>query len=65
MFSKKVAWEIFYTFSIGQVDSRESPEMPEIMQKTENFIKVTKYLAKLKENINKLCYIKKSHLKKH
>ena len=36
---------------IGQVDSPESPETPEIMGMTENFTKVTKYLTKLKDKL--------------
>ena len=39
---------------MGQVDSPESLETPEITETMENFIKVTKYLTKLKD-INKLC----------
>ena len=39
---------------MGQVDSPESLETPEITETMQNFIKVTKYLTKLK-NINKLC----------
>ena len=35
--------------AIGQVDSPESLETPETTEKTKNFIKVTKYLTKLKE----------------
>ena len=35
----------------GQVDSLELPETPEIEEMTENFTKVTKYLAKFKETL--------------
>ena len=48
----------------GQVDSPESLETTEITEKTENFIKVTRNLTKLKETlINYVC--EKSHFKKH
>ena len=48
----------------GQVDSLESLEMPEITEKIENLIKVTKYLARLKEVLIN-CIWEKSHFKKH
>ena len=35
----------------GQVDSLESPKTPEIMEMTENFIKMTKNLTKLKQTL--------------
>ena len=48
----------------GQVNSLELPETLEIMQKTENFIKVTKNLTKLKETLTNYVW-EKSHFKKH
>ena len=49
---------------MAQVDSPESPETLEITEKKENFIKVTKYLNKLKETL--ISYVgEKSHFKKH
>ena len=48
----------------GQVDSPESPKTPETTEKMENFIKMTKYLTKLKEAlINHVS--EKPHFKKH
>ena len=35
----------------GQVDHPESSETQEITEKTKNFIKMTKYLTKLKETL--------------
>ena len=49
-------------FSKGQFDSPELPETPEIMEMTENFTKVTKYLTKFKETLNYVW--EKSHVKK-
>ena len=48
----------------GRVNSPESPKTPEITEKTENFIKVTKYLTKLKEILINYVW-EKSYLKKH
>ena len=48
----------------GQVNSPESPETPEIMEKTENFIKVTKYLTKQKETLINYVW-EKYHFEKH
>ena len=48
----------------GQVGSPELPETLEIMQKTKNFIKVTKNLTKLKETLTNYVW-EKSHFKKH
>ena len=42
----------------GQVDSPESLETPEITGKTENFIKVTKYLTKLQETLKNYVWEK-------
>ena len=47
----------------SQVDSPESPEMPEILGMMEHFTKVTKYLTKLKETLKSYVW-KKSHVKK-
>ena len=47
----------------GQVDSSESSETPELTEKTENFIKGTKYLTKPKETLTN-CVLEKSHFKK-
>ena len=48
---------------ICQVNSPESPETPEITEKTKNFIKVTKYLTRLKET--SINYVwERSHFKK-
>ena len=47
----------------GQVDSLELPETPEIEEMTENFTKVTKYLAKFKETLINYVW-EKSHVKK-
>ena len=49
---------------LGQVDSPESPETPEITEKAKNFIKVIKYLTKLKETLINFVW-EKSHFKKH
>ena len=58
-------WKHIYKkhLDYGQVNSPESPETPEIMEKTENFIKVTKYLTKLKETLNYVW--EKYHFEKH
>ena len=53
--------------NLGQVDSTESsetPEITEITESTENFVKVAKYLTKLKETVINYGW-EKSHLKKH
>ena len=47
----------------GQVDSLELPETPEIEEMTENFTKVSKYLAKFKETLINYVW-EKSHVKK-
>ena len=47
----------------GQVDSPELPKTPEITEMTENFMKVTKYLAKFKETLRNYAS-EKSHVKK-
>ena len=39
------------------------PDTPELTEMTKNFRKVTKYLTKLKKNINKLCLVKISRHK--
>ena len=52
------------TDACGHVDSPESPEMPETTEKMESFIKVTKYLTKLKEALINYVW-EKSHFKKH
>ena len=36
---------------MGQINSLESPEMLEIIEITENFTKINKYLTKLKETL--------------
>ena len=48
----------------GQVDSPEFPETPETTEIMDNFIKVTKYLTKLKEALINYVW-EKSHFKKH
>ena len=40
-----------YQLNIGQVDSLKSLETPKITKMTDNFIKVTKHLTKLQENL--------------
>ena len=50
--------------ALGQFDSPESPEMPETTEKMENFIKVTKYITKLKGTLINYFW-EKSHFKKH
>ena len=47
----------------GQVDSPESPETPEITEIIDNFIKVTKDFAKLKDTLTNYVW-EKSHFKK-
>ena len=47
----------------GSVDSPELPETPKITEMMENFMKVTKYLAKFKETLKNYVW-KKSHVKK-
>ena len=49
------------TYRNNQFDSQELPETPKIMEMTENFTKVTKYLTKFKET---LINWGKSHVKK-
>ena len=50
-------------FFLGQVDSLELSETPEITEMTENFTKVTKYLTKFKETLINYVW-EKSHVKK-
>ena len=44
-------FEIYTTILFVQVDSPELLDTPEITEMMENFIKVTKYLTKLKETL--------------
>ena len=61
---KHLGWRYHHFTQIGQVDSPELLETLEITEKMENFIKVTKYLTKLKEAlINHVS--EKPHFKKH
>ena len=48
---------------MGQLDSPELSETPEITEMTENFTKVTKYLTKFKETLIKYVW-EKSDVKK-
>ena len=48
---------------LGQVDSKKSPEPPEITEMTQNFSKVTKYLTKLKETLT--SYVEKILMSKN
>ena len=48
---------------LGQFDSLESPEMLEITEIIENFIKVTKDFTKLKDTLTNYVW-EKSHFKK-
>ena len=57
------ALDINKTWPIGQVDCLELPEMPEITETIENFIKVTKHLTNLKETLTNYVW-EKSHFKK-
>ena len=59
-------WKHIYKkhLDYGQVGSPELLETPEIMEKTENFIKVTKYLTKLKETLINYVW-EEYHFEKH
>ena len=46
---------------LKKFDSPELPEIPEITEIKENFIKVTKYLIKLKETLTNFVW-EKSHV---
>ena len=48
---------------LGEVDSPELLETPDVMEMTENFAKVIKYLAKLRETLMSFAW-EKSHVKK-
>ena len=54
---------IFKDIEIGQVHSPELSETPEIMEMTENFTTVTKYLTKFKEALINYVW-QKPHVKK-